>query len=136
MYCCANCFGDEYLTKRINVPHAKIGKCDYCQSQNVALAEPSDFTDEFEFLMSIYKETANGTGKCIIDCIVDDWEIFKGRERLTSVQLLGNIISDTSLGSKFFVPVSMTQVSPKEMWENLRNELITQHRFLPDNQPD
>jgi hypothetical protein len=86
--------------------------------------------------MSIYIETSSNAGKCIVDCIVDDWEIFKGRERLTSVQLLGTIIGDTSLGSKLFVPATMTQTSPKEMWINFCNELINQHRFFPENQPD
>lgn len=137
MYCCANCFGeDEYLANKINTSHAAIGNCNYCQSRNVALASPSELTDEFEFLMSIYTEPAGGNGKCIIDCLVADWEIFLGRDRLTSVQLLGTILNDPSLGGKYFVPASLAQVSPKEMWENFRNELIYQHRFLPDNQPD
>jgi hypothetical protein len=136
VFCCANCFGDEYLSREINTPHAQIGTCDFCQSQNVALADPTDFMDEFEFLMSIYKETPSGTGKCIIDCIADDWEIFKGRERLSCVQLLGNIIGDATLGSKFFSPATMVQTSPKDMWINFCNELIHQHRFFPDNQPD
>jgi len=135
VYCCANCFGDdEYLAKKINTPHAMTGDCNYCQSQNVALANPADVRDEFEFLMSIYKETSGDQGKCIIDCLVADWELFLEKDRLTSVQLLGTILNDSSLGSKYFVPVSLGQVSPKEMWENFRNELITQHRFLPDNQ--
>lgn len=137
MFCCANCFGDdEYLAKKINTPHATVGNCNYCQSQNVALASPSDLLDEFEFLMSIYQETSGDKGKCIIDCIVSDWEIFLRRDRLSSVQLLGTILNDSSLGSKYFVPTSLAQVSPKEMWESFRNELITQHRFLPDNQID
>lgn len=137
MYCCANCFGeDEYLAKKINSPHATIGNCNFCQSQNVALVSPSELIVEFEFLMSIYKESSGGNSKCIIDCLVADWEIFSGRDRLTSVQLLGTILNDLSLGGKYFVPDSLAQVSPKEMWENFRNELISQHRFLPDNQPD
>lgn len=137
MFCCANCFGDdEYLVKKINAPHATIGNCDYCHSQNVALASPSDLLDEFEFLMSIYQETSGDRGKCIIDCLVADWDIFSRRDRLTGVQLLGTILNDSSLDGKYFSPVSLAQVSPKEMWENFRNELISQHRFLPDNQPD
>jgi len=136
MFYCANCFGDEYITEKINKPNARLGTCDYCGSVDVALSEPNELMDEFEFLMSIYKETSDNTGKCIVDCIVDDWEIFKGRERLTSVQLLGSIIGDTRLGSKFFVPATLTQITPKEMWLNFCNELISQHRFLPDNQPD
>jgi hypothetical protein len=98
MFYCANCFGDEYITEKINKPNARLGTCDYCRSDGVALSDPNELMDEFEFLMSIYKETSDNKGKCIIDCIVEDWEIFKGRERLTSVQLLGNIIGDTSLG--------------------------------------
>jgi hypothetical protein len=137
VFCCADCFGDdEYLAKKINAPHAHVGNCSYCQSQNVAIASPSDFQDEFEFLMSIYQATTGDKGKCIIDCMVADWELFLGKDRLSSVQLLGTILNDSSLGSKYFVPSSLAQVSPKEMWESFRNELITQHRFLPDNQPD
>lgn len=136
MLCCANCFRDEYLTDKINKPGAPVGNCNYCRSDSVALIDPLELTDEFEFLMSIYKETSNGTGKCIIDCIVEDWEIFKGQDRLTSVQLLGEIIGDASLGSKFYVPATMTQISPKDMWGNFCNELISQHRFFPENQPD
>ena len=136
MYCCANCFGDVYIADKINVPGSRIGKCYYCNSVNVSLIDPKKLADEFDFLMSIYKETPNNAGKCIVDCIVDDWEIFKGQEILTSVQLLGNIIGDTSLGSKLFIPATMTQISPKDMWINFCNELISQHRFFPDNQPD
>jgi len=136
MFCCATCFGDDYLAAKINKSSAQIGTCDYCHTLDVALSNPLDLMSEFEFLMSIYKETSDGTGRCIIDCIVDDWGIFRGKERLTSVQLLGNIISDASLGSKFYVPATRTQLSPKEVWINFCDELISQHRFLPDNQPD
>lgn len=136
MFCCSNCFNDEYIKEKINSRSDQFGTCDYCHSINVALLEPGTLIDEFEFLMSIYKETTANNGKCIVDCIVEDWEIFKGHERLTSVQLLGNIVGDPALAGKFYTPETMTQATPKDMWINFCNELISQHRFFPENQPD
>lgn len=103
---------------------------------NGILISPTELTDEFYFLMSIYKETSSNFGKPIIDCIIEDWEIFKGHERLTSTQLLGKIIDDSSLGSKLFIPAAMARSSPKDVWINFCNEMIKLHRFFPDNQPD
>ncbi len=136
MYCCANCFNDEYLSEKINTPESQIGTCGYCKNENSPLIDPIELMDEFDFLLSIYSETTGGDGKCIIDCITDDWEIFIGHDRLTSVQLLGEIIGDPSLGSKFFTPSRMTEISPKDKWVNFCGELISTHRFFPENQPD
>jgi hypothetical protein len=136
MWCCGNCFNDEYLSSRIDCPEARIGNCDYCDSVDVSLIEPKDLMDEFDFLLSIYIESDVITGKCIIDCISADWEIFKGHDRLTSVQLLGEIIGDPALGGKYYSPASLTQITPKDKWINFCDELISTHRFFPENQPE
>ena len=136
MLCCANCFGDTYISNKIIKPDAQVGTCDYCHSVGVSLSDPHELMDEFEFLMSIYKETPDRSGKCIVDCIVEDWEIFKGKDRSSCAQLLGDIIENSNLGSKFFVPATMTHVTPKDMWIRFCSELIHQHRFFPENQPD
>jgi len=136
MFCCSNCFNDEYIKEKINSQADHVGMCDYCHTVNVALLDPSKLINEFEFLMSIYKETTANYGKCIIDCIVEDWEIFKGHERLTSVQLLGNIVGDLALAGKFYTPETMAQATRKDMWINFCNELISQHRYFPEDQPD
>lgn len=136
MNCCANCFNDEYLSNKINTNGLPKGNCSFCHSKDVEIINPSDLMDEFDFLLSIYRETTCEEGKCIIDCVSEDWQIFKGHDRLNSVQLLGKIIDDPSLGSKSFVPEKLAQVSPKDVWINFCDELITKHRFFPDNQPD
>lgn len=136
MWCCASCFGDEYLAAKINGSGVRIGSCDYCGSQEIVLVEPEGLMDEFDFLLSIYEETDARDGKCIIDCISDDWEIFAGHERLTSVQLLGEIIGDSALAGKYFSPARLTQISPKDKWINFCDELKSRHRFFPDNQPE
>lgn len=136
MFCCAHCFNDDYIFKKINAPKSHLGTCDYCKTTHIALIDPLELTNEFEFLMSIYNEGTDKSGKSIIDCICEDWEIFKGRDRLTSVQLLGKIIGDSSLGSKFFIPACMTKTSPKDVWINFCDEMIKLHRFFPENQPD
>jgi len=136
MWCCANCFNDEYLSLKINCPEANIDNCDYCGCQNVPLIKPKGLMDEFDFLLSIYTETNAHEGKCIVDCISEDWDIFKGRERLSSVQLLGEVLGDPALGAKYFSPASLTHITPIEKWKNFCNELKSTHRFFPDNHPD
>lgn len=136
MWCCSNCFNDTYLSSQINRPESRIGDCNYCNSQGVSLVNPMDLMDEFDFLLSIYSETNAESGRCIIDCISADWEIFKGQDRLTSIQLLGEILGDPALGGKYFTPGRLTQTSPKEKWVNFCEELISTHRFFPENQPE
>lgn len=136
MRCCPNCFGDDYLSERINTLKAGRGVCHYCKTSNTVLVDTNRLIDELEFLTSIYIETSDESGQSIADCITADWGIFKSLDRLTCVQLIGDIIGDTMLGSKRFVPATLTHVTPKEMWFNFCDEMIKQYRFFPINQPD
>lgn len=86
--------------------------------------------------MSIYKEQSDRSGKSIVDCFVEDWAIFHGRERLTCLKLLSDITGDAGLGSKYFASATLTEQSPKDKWINFRAELVSKYRFFPDNQPD
>ncbi|OAJ69662.1 hypothetical protein A7976_13600 [Methylobacillus sp. MM3] len=137
MDCCANCFGnDKYIADWITTFSIKTANCDFCGSVEVALISPQLLENEFEFLCSIYEEVPDGGGKSIIDCLSDDWEIFKGRDRLQSAQLLSQIIDDPAIVGKYYNPIALAQITPKEKWINFCEELVSEFRFFPDSQPD
>lgn len=135
MYCCANCFGDEYLSDKINKTNSNTGRCDYCKTEDIPIIEVRELTNEFEFLLSIYKEAPARSAKSIAECLVDDWDLCKKLDRLTCVQLIGDIVGDTTLASKCFVPETL-KITPKEKWIKFCKELVSQYRFFPNHQPD
>jgi hypothetical protein len=134
--CCVNCFGnDRYITERISTVSTTTANCGFCGKLEAPLISPDLLRNEFEFLCSIYEEVPEG-GKSLIDCLVDDWEIFKGQDRLQSAQLLAQIINDPAIVGKFYSPIALGEITPKEKWLNFCEELVDEFRFFPDSEPD
>ena len=52
--CCALCFGDRHLRRRIPEVATEKGTCSFCMSENQYLVEPLELRDQFEMLASIY----------------------------------------------------------------------------------
>src|SRR5688500_17716257 len=88
--CCEDCFDDIWLYKLIKRYSQKIGKCDFCEADNVALLEVSALTEPFLNLMTMYSpvgwDNTNlhlddpvDAGEILDELIEQDWEIFSDR---------------------------------------------------------
>ena len=58
MNCCINCFVRNYL-KQIIVG-GEIGNCDYCNSKDINVYNPSELSKFFVVLIDLYEEDDEG----------------------------------------------------------------------------
>ena len=78
MYCCSKCFGeDRFLKSEIENIALLGGDCCCCGSTNVALTDATLLREHIDYLLSIYEPSDDADAKSIINCLVDDWAIFK-----------------------------------------------------------
>lgn len=134
MFCCKNCFSDEFLKSVISANSDKRGKCSFCGSLNVERLHPDLLFDRFEPLLNLYE--VNDKGKRIIELIQRDWNVFSITDAKTQQRLLKRVIgSGFPLKSKF-KPKYLQDKKNIELWENFREELKHSNRFFPASAPD
>lgn len=136
MDCCANCFGSDVYIHGIIEKQGQLGNCPRCGASTVRIASTQILTTAFEFLMTIYEESNEETGKPITDCLIADWEIFKGLDRPRSLQLVADILNQPEIRTKFFVTTEYKEITPKQKWINFCDELVNEYRFFPTSAPD
>ncbi len=132
MYCCPECFGDRGLRKSIIALHLVVGKCSYCDSENVPVIEPAKLSDYFETVISAYRENAGG--KLLVSLFREDWGTF-GHPRMDDFRakdLLAEILDDREIVRHTFSPAYGLGVDWVRAWESLRNELMYRNRFFPE----
>ena len=90
MYCCPNCFSDNFLQNHITGISNKKGQCSFCKTNNVPLIKPDELSRRFEPLLDLYKKDQNGVA--INELIQNDWHIFtitanRIQQKLLKVQI-------------------------------------------------
>jgi len=137
MQCCAACFGDRDLAKRI-IPRLStgVGTCSYCQTENVELVEPIKLRDYFELLISIYEPSPEG--KLLVEWFKSDWQMFD-HPRMDvpgAKSLLADVLNDGEIVRQLFSPSAKYQSDALGRWEQLRDELMYKNRYFPSSQMD
>ena len=132
MACCGTCIGDRHLRNEVIPAHTTAtGTCTYCGSQNEPLVEPDQLRDAFELLVAIYVPAAGG--RPLLTWLRDDWAMFDERAISTAQasKLLGEILADTEVLQRTFVPSELCRTESLDRWQEFRRELMHANRFFP-----
>ena len=134
MYCCPNCFSDNFLQNHIAAISNKSGKCDFCKSTNITLLNPEELFDRFEPLIDIYEEYPNGYP--LMDLLQLDWNVF-GLPGFRSQQKLLKAVTKSECSATLKYKAKFLQDKKNiEQWKGFREELMHKNRFLPNDAPD
>ena len=128
--CCALCFGDRHLLRRIPEVATEKGTCSFCVSENQYLVEPLELRDQFEMLASIY--AIDESGDLLIKWLKQDWSMFE-HPTMNDVRcdtLLSQILG-AELMRQRFVPAGFALSDSLARWEKFRWDLMNQNRFFP-----
>ncbi|OGR01674.1 MAG: hypothetical protein A2511_09775 [Deltaproteobacteria bacterium RIFOXYD12_FULL_50_9] len=131
--CCANCFGDTFLTQQIELLALETGNCEFCLSLDVKLVEPFELIDRFETVFGLYEESTNPGSSSIESLLRMDWELFAKLDSVKAEMLLGLIFNNIDMLQKNFAPVIQHDASAVQEWEDFREELKHRNRFFPKN---
>lgn len=134
MYCCPNCFLDNFLHNHIRAISNKQGNCPFCKSDNATLIKPEELFDRFEPLLDLYKKDSNGVS--INELIQTDWNVFAITAKRTQQKLLRKISCNNNLFKVKYIPVFSKEQQNIKQWENFREELKHRNRFFPNDAPD
>jgi hypothetical protein len=137
MNCCAECFGDRGLRRSI-IPSRSttVGRCSYCETDDVIVIEPRELALFFGLLVSAYRP--DPAGKLLIHWFREDWALFEHPRMDDSrvKDLLGEILDDGDITRQLFAPVNDPATDRLSEWENLRNELMYHNRYFPEKTID
>jgi len=133
MNCCAECFGDRGLRRSI-IPlrSTEVGRCSYCNSENVAVLAPTQLTEYFELLISAYQRDADG--KLLVQWFREDWGMFEHprMDDPRAKDLLSEILNNGEIVRQTFAPANDFEADRLGEWEKLRDELMYHNRFFPE----
>lgn len=135
--CCATCFGDQGLQKRVIPTFSRaVGTCTYCNTENIELVLPSDLRDHFELVISIYIE--DDTGEPLVNWLKEDWGMFShpSMDSANSCTLLAEILDNGGIVRKNFSPSELCASDKLDLWGLFKDELMYQNRFFPENKID
>jgi len=130
MYCCAGCFGDSFLNKRIPEMSKRRGTCDFCLAINNPLVEPQELRDHFQSVCSIYAEDTGVGAKSLTTLFQEDWQIFTYLDPVKAQALLGEVLDDGQVVRKNYVPRNVATVAAVEKWASFRNDIMWGNRFF------
>ncbi len=130
MYCCANCFGDSFLDRRIPEIAQQTGVCSFCPSDRTALVSPTELQDYFQSVISIYAEDAGADAKPLVAWLQEDWQIFSTLDPVRAQTLLGEILNDGEIVRKKHLPRNIPELDAVEKWATFRNEIMWKNRFF------
>jgi len=130
MLCCANCFGDLFLNKRIPEMSEQTGVCDVCLTPNTPLVQPESLREYFQSVCSIYSEDNGVDAELLVTWFQRDWEIFTAFDPLKAQTLLGEILDDGEVVRKKHLPRNIPELAAVEKWTSFRDEIICKNRFF------
>jgi hypothetical protein len=132
MNCCPECFGDRHLRRNI-IPSrsTQIGRCSYCDSENVAILPPAQLVENFWHVINAYELSAGGD--LLVHWFREDWGMFLHPRMNDSCakDLLAEILNDGEIVRQTFLPVDYVEADRLSEWETLREELMYRNRFFP-----
>jgi hypothetical protein len=136
MMCCGNCFGDANLRWYIEELSDRQGICDFCNNQNIPLAEPADLRAKFEHVIGAY-QTETSPEACDIQTLLRrDWNLFQVLDRRKARSLIKSIFGNSEALKQKFIPMFSQRSEAIEKWEAFRKELKHENRYFPKNIPD
>lgn len=137
MKCCAECFGDRGLRRSI-IPlrSSEVGRCSYCNSEDILILQPRQLAEYFELLISAYRQ--DPSGKLLIEWFRQDWGMFEHQRMDDSraKDLLAEILDDGGIVRQAFSPSGDIEINRLGEWEKLREELMYKNRFFPESNID
>ena len=133
MQCCPLCFGDSFLGGKIAREGKGIGRCDYCNSRDQPLVDPSALTEDFETVFTAYEEEPRAVSPALM--LKNEWHLFSTSPHADHDLLLDHILGDGFHAKTFQVDAPAGQLKVQE-WEDFRVELKHKLRFLPDSGPN
>lgn len=136
MYCCAKCFGNSFLDRRIPELSRQTGNCNFCAAINVALVEPIVLLDYFQSVCSIYAEDHSADAKLLVAWFQEDWQIFTSIDSFKAQALLGEILNDGEIVRKTHLPVNVPALAAVEKWGSFRDEIMWKNRFFVQHELD
>lgn len=132
-YCCPECFDDRGLRDQL-FPSLDpvLGTCDFCETENTQLVEPSKLANYFELLVNVYE--ASDDGKSLVEWMKDDWQIFSHPKMdiAHAKELLGEILNDGEIVRKGFAPSASYISEGLAQWDKLRDEMMYANRWFLD----
>lgn len=142
MACCINCFESSYLSQII-VNNKQVGDCDYCDSKDVNIFDPTELIIFFRSILDLYVVDLFD-GQAIQLKIVNDFpnKIFSAKviENAKTLELLTKIFQDEFEYNEIFEnPVKLKYdqevldeviIRPLALsWDNFSDEIININRF-------
>lgn len=128
--CCSNCFNDKLIHSIVEKDYEEIGNCSFCLKENIKLVNPEKFTDLFETLLSLYRESDSDKALPIYKLIQKDWSIFSSIE--ISEQLMPKLIDYTN--GKKYEHIGINEGFVKNIWDEFRDEIKHNNRFFPKSE--
>lgn len=132
MYCCPNCFNDEFLASVIKRESQKIGNCDFCNTQNTNIIKPEQLNYYFQPLLDLY-EPVESDGRSIAFLLKNDWMLFIALDMSGTIALLELIIENKLDGE--FLPKKIGDENKILNWQDFKQELKHDNRYFPKKAP-
>lgn len=130
MYCCARCFGDSFLNRRIPEISNLNGTCNFCGATQVALVSPKGLEDYFQSVASLYGEDDREGSQTLVAWFKEDWQIFSTLDYVKAQTLLGEILNDGEIVRKRHQPRNLPELAAVDKWAAFRNEIMWKNRFF------
>lgn len=136
MYCCPNCFADQFIGDHIKALSTKVNSCSFCGAKDVSVLDPALLADIFQPVISLYKTCTEADGIPFLTQLENDWEIFRIEEEGDRKELLCRILRDDTLVNSRCKPVVVQGQEKIEQWNEFREELKHRNRYFPKKVPE
>ncbi|NOR46010.1 MAG: RES domain-containing protein [Candidatus Delongbacteria bacterium] len=133
MYCCSNCFNDNFLKEHIELKSTQNGDCSFCGSKDVKVINPEHLYDLFIPVFDLYKSSTRGA--TLGFRIKKDWNIFNIEDIEKLYSLMSLLYDSELLESDKFKPIYKQDKSNIAKWMTFKEELKHENRFFPRNRP-
>ncbi|MBU8597260.1 RES family NAD+ phosphorylase [Shouchella clausii] len=149
MYCCENCFKDDFLIEVVE-SYDEIGKCDYCNSEQVFIVDMNELSQYFGIVKKLYKPLMIGenitpddnilhAGEKLFDLFNDSWEVFYGFDPDAEEELFYDLMNSLDSTEDYQQLYAKGQDDyyhrdSVDLWNSLSQKLTKQNRFFPGRQ--
>lgn len=130
MNVCTNCFVDREIVAFIN-SQARSNNCNFCNSKDVACIPLEELYDFLAELIGFFKSDSQGT--MLKSIIQDNWSLFSSLD--SAYRILNHFLSNVR--TQFSNADELVNFSDEILenvgyWDKLKNQLITQNRYITD----
>ncbi len=135
MYCCPNCFTDEFIGNHIRANSTQRENCSFCGAQDTPVLSPESLSDIFQPIIDLYAICTEIDGVPFSTQVENDWEIFSIQDEGNRKALLIGILGNDSLINKKCKPKISHDTARIEQWNEFREELKHTNRYFPKKVP-